>query len=169
MRNQNYKADLLADLRSDPEFASQYLDAAMTDSPEAFLIALRDVAESQDGIAKLAADAHVNRENLYRILSKEGNPRWSTLTSVLDGMGIELKPQLKRIVMSESVPEVAPSIPVMIIGVGTGMGSVLFSQIFRSKNRPTYVSVNGTEIENQNVVGSGTAPGPSIQLVRPAA
>ena len=45
-RNEDYKADLLAELRSDPQYAAEYLTAARADSNEAFLVALRDVAEA---------------------------------------------------------------------------------------------------------------------------
>jgi probable addiction module antidote protein len=89
-RNLDYKADLLADLRDNPRFAADYLSAAYVDSQEAFLVALRDVAEAQKGITKVAAGAKLNRENLYRMLSKEGNPRLSTLGSVLNALGMDL-------------------------------------------------------------------------------
>lgn len=39
-----YKKDLLKDLQS-PGYAAKYLSAAYADSPEAFLVALRDVAD----------------------------------------------------------------------------------------------------------------------------
>ena len=89
-RNLDYKADLLADLRDDLGFAGEYLSAAYADSQEAFLVALRDVAEAQKGIARVAAQANVNRENLYRTLSKEGNPRQNTVRSVLDVLGLKV-------------------------------------------------------------------------------
>jgi len=66
------------------------VSAAYTDSQEAFLVALRDVAEAQAGIGNIAKEAKVNRENLYRTLSKEGNPRLSTLGAVLDVLGMDL-------------------------------------------------------------------------------
>ncbi len=89
-RNVDYKADLLADLRDDLGFAGEYLSAAYADSREAFLVALRDVAEAQKGIARVAAQAKVNRENLYRTLSKEGNPTLYTIGSVLDVLGLKV-------------------------------------------------------------------------------
>ena len=51
-RSANYKADLLAELKNDPEYAAEYLSAAKADSNEAFLVALRDVAEAQKGMKK---------------------------------------------------------------------------------------------------------------------
>jgi probable addiction module antidote protein len=63
----------------------------MEDSPEAFLVALRNVAEARS-MTKVAEDAEVNRENLYRVLSKDGNPRWDTINSVLKALGMTLLP-----------------------------------------------------------------------------
>jgi probable addiction module antidote protein len=99
-RNLDYKADLLEDLRNDAGFAAAYLSAAILDSREAFLVALRDVAEARKSMSELAVAANVNRENLYRSLSRDGNPRLSTLESVLDALGMDftitVKPPLKR-------------------------------------------------------------------------
>ena len=89
-RNLDYKADLLADLRNDLGYAARYLSAAIADSREAFLIALRDVAEAQKGIPQVAAEAGVNRENLYRTLSEGGNPRLTTLIPVLSTLGLRI-------------------------------------------------------------------------------
>jgi probable addiction module antidote protein len=88
-RGENYREDLLSDLRDDPEYAAEYLTAARADSKEAFLVALRDVAEARKGMKKVAKEAKLNRENLYRALSREGNPRIETVVSVLDVLGIE--------------------------------------------------------------------------------
>lgn len=94
-RNVNYKDDLLQDLQNDPEFAAAYLSAAIADSREAFLIALRDVAEAKYGMSQLANRARANREALYRALSKDGNPRFTTLESVLNALGMDLSVRLK--------------------------------------------------------------------------
>lgn len=91
----NYKADLLDRLR-DLEYAQLYLDSAAKESQETFLLALRDVAEAQKGMSQLAEEADVNRENLYRALSEDGNPRLSTLGSVLDALGMEWSITLKH-------------------------------------------------------------------------
>jgi probable addiction module antidote protein len=86
----SYKADLLVDLKS-LEYCAKYLRAAIADSVEAFLVALRDVAEAQKGMTKLAASAGVNRENLYRMLSGRGNPRLDNLKAVLDAIGLQIE------------------------------------------------------------------------------
>lgn len=95
-RHVNYRDDLLADLRNDPEFAAEYLSAAKADSKEAFLAALRDLAEAQVGIKTVAKRAKVNRESLYRALSKRGNPTVKTVDSVLDALGLETRFVVKR-------------------------------------------------------------------------
>lgn len=95
MQEPNYKADLLRDL-ADPAYAATYLSAALDDSAQAFLIALRDVAEAQNGVSRIAEAAGVNRENLYRILSGEGNPRFDTLRAVLQAMGFQMRFSMER-------------------------------------------------------------------------
>jgi len=92
----NYKEDLLSDLR-DPEYAAGYLSACMAESVETFLLALRHVADAQKGMAKVASAAGVNRENLYRMLSDDGNPRLRNLHAVLDVLGVKIVLESKSI------------------------------------------------------------------------
>lgn len=82
---------LVEELRDDPEFAAEYLRAAIedTDEPKVLLLALRQVAEAR-GVAKVAKAAGVERESLYRALSKNGNPRLSTLVAVARAIGLKL-------------------------------------------------------------------------------
>jgi probable addiction module antidote protein len=67
---------MIAELRRDPEFAAEYLKAALEDEdePQVLLIALRHLAEAKGGLAKIAKAAGIERESLYRALSKRGNP-----------------------------------------------------------------------------------------------
>ena len=81
----DYRKTLLESL-SDTEEAAFYLEAALDDSNEMFLVTLRYVAESRQ-MSKVAEDAGVAREALYRMLSDTGNPTLSTLTSILDALG----------------------------------------------------------------------------------
>jgi probable addiction module antidote protein len=79
-------------LRKRPEFAAQYLKAAMeeTDDPQVLLIALRHVAKARGGLAKVAKAAGLERESLYQALSKKGNPRLSTLLGIMKAIGLRL-------------------------------------------------------------------------------
>ena len=85
----DYKDDLLRDLQ-DPEYAAMYVNDALLASPEEFLLALRDVAESRT-MSKVAEASRLNRVSMYRMLSGEGNPRLTSLTSLLTALGLKLK------------------------------------------------------------------------------
>jgi probable addiction module antidote protein len=78
-------------LRNDPDFAAEYLKAALEDDdePRVLLLALRHLAQAQ-GIARIAKAAGVQRESLYRALSTDGNPRLSTLVAVTKAIGLKL-------------------------------------------------------------------------------
>jgi probable addiction module antidote protein len=94
-----YQEHLDEVLRDDEE-AVAYLNAALAeDDPEVFLLALRDVARAREGgLAALAEAAHVNREHLYRMLSKNGNPELRSLEALLDALGFRLSVELKTAV-----------------------------------------------------------------------
>ena len=87
-RTSDYRAWLLQKL-ADPRAAAGYLNAAIKDSEEAFLTALRNVAEAHR-ISKVARQARISRENLYRALSQNGNPRLNTLVAVLRVLGLQI-------------------------------------------------------------------------------
>ncbi|HEV8717012.1 MAG TPA: addiction module antidote protein [Candidatus Binatia bacterium] len=78
------------DTLSDPQLAASYLNAAMNDSPEMFLKALRNVAQAHQ-MTRVAKEAGVKRESLYRALSTEGNPTLDTLVSVLSVLKIKTR------------------------------------------------------------------------------
>jgi len=87
-------------LCADPEFAAEYLKAALEEADEpggrgALLMALRHVAEAH-GMTKLARSAGVKREALYRALSPKGNPTLKTLSAVLDAVGLKLMVDRKK-------------------------------------------------------------------------
>ena len=67
------------------------MNAALEDiDPALFLLALRNVAEAQGGVAQLAEKAKLNRESLYKMLSKRGNPELKSLDSLLHALGFRL-------------------------------------------------------------------------------
>jgi probable addiction module antidote protein len=91
----SYKEGLIRDL-TDPEEAAAYLNAALEEgSQEAFLLALRDIAESK-GMARISRKAHLNRESMYRMLSGKGNPQLSSLASILKSAGLRLAVEVKE-------------------------------------------------------------------------
>lgn len=80
---------------ANPATAAAYLSAAMSDSPEMFRKALRNVAQSRQ-MASVARDAGVTRESLYRATSEIGNPTLETLNSVLQALGVKIQIVPKR-------------------------------------------------------------------------
>ena len=86
----DYKEFLFKRLR-DPNTAAGYLTAALEEGDETFLLALKDVAEAKGAIAPLAKGSRLNREGLYQMLSEKGNPRFSSLSTVLDALGMKLQ------------------------------------------------------------------------------
>jgi len=61
------------ELRENPEFAAEYLRAALEDDdePSVLLIALRRIAEARGGIAKVAKAAGIPRTRVERIAREE--------------------------------------------------------------------------------------------------
>ncbi len=106
-RTKSYNSWRLSKL-TDPEVAASYVNAAISDSPEMFLKALRNVAQARQ-MTKVAKTAGVTRENLYRAFSDEGNPTLDTLSSVLRAVG------LKLIVGTESCPLPKRTIPGTVV------------------------------------------------------
>jgi probable addiction module antidote protein len=75
----------------DSENAAGYLNAVIEEEDkDALLLALRNIAEAEGGMAAVAEKAHVKRESLYRMLSTGGNPALSNLLSILHGMGLKM-------------------------------------------------------------------------------
>jgi probable addiction module antidote protein len=88
-----YEESLYEDLQN-PSFVVEYLNAALEDGePEVFLLALRQVVQAQGGFSELARKTGLNREQLYRTLSRGGNPRLHNLDSILDSLGLHLSVQ----------------------------------------------------------------------------
>lgn len=81
----------------DPENAAEYLNAAIEDGDqEALLLALRNLAEAEGGMAKVAEKSQLKRESLYRMLSPHGNPALSNLFSILHGLGLKMTIQPEK-------------------------------------------------------------------------
>ena len=97
-RTRDYKESLIESLK-DPKEAAAYLNAHLEDNDkdaeELFLMALRDVATAY-GVGDLAEETDLGRESLYKALSKTGNPKLSTLVSLLGAMGLKISVDVKQ-------------------------------------------------------------------------
>jgi probable addiction module antidote protein len=90
VRTESYRESLLESLKN-PDEAAQYLNACLEDEDgRAFLLALRDVADARGGIRTLSRETRLNRESLYRMLSRAGNPSLDSLAAVLSACGLRL-------------------------------------------------------------------------------
>ena len=89
MKSVSYKKILQKQLE-DPELAAEYLTACYEEGPEVFLVGLRDVVQAQGGVARAAELSKLNRESLYRLISRDGNPRLSSLDAVLTALGLKV-------------------------------------------------------------------------------
>jgi probable addiction module antidote protein len=82
--------DSAAYLKTDDDVA-EYLEAVFEDGdPTLVAHALGIVARSK-GMAKVAREAGLGRESLYRALSADGNPELATILKVLRALGLKLK------------------------------------------------------------------------------
>jgi probable addiction module antidote protein len=96
----DYKPILIESLR-DPAYAALFINGAIEETMAdgdmpLLLLCLRDVVTAQGGMTKVARLAGLNRENLYRMLSKDGNPEFRRLTQLLSAMGLRLSVSAKR-------------------------------------------------------------------------
>jgi len=92
---------LLIERLKDPAEAAAYLEAVLEDGDQAtIMLALRQVAQAQGGLARVARKAHLTREATYKMLSKSGNPELRSLSAVLKatGLRISVKPIEKQAV-----------------------------------------------------------------------
>ena len=82
----------VADRLRTPEEMALYLDACIeeSDGDAAFIAkALGDIARAQ-GMTRVAADAGLSRESLYKSLSGERVPDFSTVLKVMKSLGLKL-------------------------------------------------------------------------------
>lgn len=91
--------DWLLERLKDPIHAAAYLNVALkskdSDSEELLLMALQQVAKAY-GFTEIANKSKLGRESLYKSLSKKGNPKITTLLSLLRAMGLRLSVQVSK-------------------------------------------------------------------------
>lgn len=83
--------DVAEQLRT-PEEMAAYLDAWLNEAPDdasGIARALGDIARAK-GMSQVAKEAGLSRESLYRALSADGNPSFSTVLKVARALGVKL-------------------------------------------------------------------------------
>lgn len=80
----------MASLLDSDEAISEYLSQVLADGDnEEFLRAIGYVAKAR-GMTKIATDAGVGRESLYKAFAPGAKPRFETVLKVLHSLGIDL-------------------------------------------------------------------------------
>ena len=74
-------------LDSEETIAAYLNDALASGSEDVVLAAFRDVAKAR-GMAKVAAEAGVQRESLYKSLTEGAKPRFETILKVAGALGV---------------------------------------------------------------------------------
>ena len=79
-----------SDYLDSEETIAEYLTAALeTPDPDAFLVAVRDVAKAR-GMTRVAANAGLGRASLYKAIKPGAHPRFDTVRRLLDALGVRL-------------------------------------------------------------------------------
>jgi probable addiction module antidote protein len=89
--------DVAEHLRT-PEEMAAYLEACFEDAngDAAFIAkALGDIARAK-GMARVARDAGLSRESLYKALSGERSPGFDTILKVIGALGLKLQARVPR-------------------------------------------------------------------------
>jgi probable addiction module antidote protein len=93
----DYQEFLVERLRKDEALREAYLNEALEhEDQKMILVALRNVAQATGGLSRLSKQTGLNRQNLYRILSKGGNPTWERIEKIFDGLGYPLRAVSKK-------------------------------------------------------------------------
>lgn len=76
-------------LDSEKAIAAYLADAFDSMNDDVMLAALRDVAKAR-GMSRVAADAGVQRESLYKSLAEGAKPRFDTIVKLVGALGVKL-------------------------------------------------------------------------------
>lgn len=83
------KWDVVEHLDSDEKIAL-FLEAAFEDGEPALIAAAVGEIARARGMSRVAKEAGLSRENLYRSLSEGGNPEFATIIKVIRAIGYDL-------------------------------------------------------------------------------
>ena len=91
MRDRHHDDAMIELFQDDPDLSVAYLNSLIEDGDQAdLLIALRQMTKAYGGVTTIAEKANLNPTQLYRTLSAEGNPGLSSLSAILNAMGLRL-------------------------------------------------------------------------------
>lgn len=89
-RTRTFKWDPAQHLKTDADVAA-YLEAALEEGDPALVaLVLGDIARAK-GMSEIARSAGLGRESLYKALSADGNPEFSTVLKVVKALGLRFQ------------------------------------------------------------------------------
>ena len=97
MRNKIHTSlwDPIEHLETDEDMVA-YLEAALDENDPALIAAvLGDIAKAK-GMTQIAKQTGLGRASLYKALSPEGNPEFSTILKVINALGLHLHASIKQ-------------------------------------------------------------------------
>ncbi len=91
MKDRSHDDAMVELFRDDPAAAAATLNAILADGDQGeLLVTLRQMAKAVGGVSAVAKASELNATQLYRTLSKRGNPELRSLTALLRSMGFRL-------------------------------------------------------------------------------
>lgn len=91
MKDRSHDDAMVELFRDDPAAAAATLNAILADGDQGeLLVTLRQMAKAVGGVSAVAKASELNATQLYRTLSKRGNPELRSLTALLRTMGFRL-------------------------------------------------------------------------------
>lgn len=79
------------DIFKSEEEINQWLSSSLeNDDPETFIMVLGAVVKHR-GVAKVAKEAGINREHLYRIIRGDAKPLFDSVSKILNALGVKLQ------------------------------------------------------------------------------
>ena len=79
-----------AELLATPEDIAAYIEAAFEDGDPSVITHALGVVARAKGMSQLARECGLSREALYKALMPDGDPKLSTLFSVLKALGMKI-------------------------------------------------------------------------------
>lgn len=79
-----------AEYLDDSDSIAAYMTEALESGDPAFVTDALGVVARARGMTEIAREAGVSRESLYRALSADGNPEFSTVLRVVKALGLRL-------------------------------------------------------------------------------
>jgi probable addiction module antidote protein len=76
-------------LKTDEDIAAYVTEALATGDTAVIAHALGVIARTR-GMSRIASETGLSRESLYRALSAEGNPEFTTVLRIMEAMGLRL-------------------------------------------------------------------------------